>query len=57
MPLCEMLAVKDIKIVDVALTGLENILRIGERIAKVEGCHNPYATQVEEIGGNYTNPL
>ena len=48
-----MLAVMDIKIVDVALTGLENILRIGERIAKKEGRPNPYATEVEEIGGNY----
>ncbi len=32
-PLCDLLTVMDVKIVEVALDGLENILRVGESIA------------------------
>jgi hypothetical protein len=30
-PLCDLLAVSDVRIVTVALEGLENILKVGER--------------------------
>ena len=40
----------DAKIVQVALSGLENILRFGETDAKETGT-NPYAVQIEECYG------
>ena len=51
--LCDLLSVHDAKIVIVALTGIENILRIGNEIVKESGAgtHNPYAIQVEECFG------
>ncbi|EEB09227.1 karyopherin Cut15 [Schizosaccharomyces japonicus yFS275] len=51
-PLCNMLACQDNKIIQVALDGLENILRVGE----AERASNPdninmYAVLVEDAGG------
>ena len=48
--LCEMLSPMDPKIAQVALNGLENILRVGEADAKITG-HNQYALLVEECCG------
>lgn len=47
-PLLDMLVVNDVKIVTVALEGIENILRAG---ARADLTDNPYATIVEECGG------
>ena len=41
----------DSKIVQVALNGLENILRLGEQDAKMHGGNNPYAVMIEECYG------
>ena len=49
-PLCDLLTVMDAKIVQVALSGLENILRFGETDAKETGT-NQYAVQIEECYG------
>ena len=49
-PMCDLLTVQDPKIVQVALSGLENILRFGDQEAKETGT-NPYAVQVEECYG------
>lgn len=49
-PMCDLLTVMDNKIVQVALSGLENILRLGEQEAKVSGV-NPYANIIEECYG------
>lgn len=45
----------DSKIVQVALNGLENILRLGEQEAK-QNCSglNPYCSLIEEAYGNVT---
>jgi len=51
-PLCDLLTVMDSKIVQVALNGLENILRLGEQDAKMHGGTNPYAVMIEECYGN-----
>ena len=51
-PLCELLTVMDSKIISVAMNGLDNILRVGEIIAKSSaGTLNPYASILEECGG------
>ena len=51
-PLCDLLTVMDAKIVQVALSGLENILRMGEAEAtQNNNGNNPYATQIEECYG------
>jgi importin subunit alpha-2 len=52
-PLCELLTVMDAKIIQVALNGLDNILRLGEVIAKSSGTAaiNPYAVMMEECSG------
>lgn len=52
-PLCDLLTVMDSKIVQVALNGLENILRLGEQEAK-QNCSglNPYCSLIEEAYGN-----
>ncbi|PIO28012.1 hypothetical protein AB205_0066830, partial [Aquarana catesbeiana] len=48
-PLCDLLTVMDSKIVQVALNGLENILRLGEQEAKRNGTGiNPYCALIEE---------
>jgi len=50
-PLCDLLTVMDSKIVQVALNGLENILRFGEQDSKNTGGPNPYAVIIEEVFG------
>ncbi|KAI4818488.1 hypothetical protein KUCAC02_011826 [Chaenocephalus aceratus] len=52
-PLCDLLTVMDSKIVQVALNGLENILRLGEQEAKQENSGsgiNPYSLIEEAYG-------
>jgi len=49
-PMCDLLTVMDAKIVQVALSGLENILKYGEQESKESGT-NPYAVQIEECYG------
>ncbi|XP_041088951.1 importin subunit alpha-5 isoform X2 [Polyodon spathula] len=51
-PLCDLLTVMDSKIVQLALNGLENILRLGEQEAKRSGSGvNPYCALIEEAYG------
>uniref|UniRef100_A0A0A9XP06 Importin subunit alpha n=1 Tax=Lygus hesperus TaxID=30085 RepID=A0A0A9XP06_LYGHE len=50
-PLCELLTLMDTKIIQVALNGLENILRLGETDAKTHGTVNPFAVIIEECYG------
>lgn len=50
-PLCDLLTVMDTKIVQVALNGLENILRLGEQEVKAHAGTNPYAVLIEECYG------
>uniref|UniRef100_A0A8V0Z387 Importin subunit alpha n=1 Tax=Gallus gallus TaxID=9031 RepID=A0A8V0Z387_CHICK len=51
-PLCDLLTVMDSKIVQVALNGLENILRLGEQEANQSGTGiNPYCSMIEEAYG------
>lgn len=50
-PLCDLLTVMDSKIVQVALNGLENILRLGETEAKMNNGSNPFAVMIEECYG------
>ena len=50
-PLCDLLSMMDSKIILVALSGIENILRTGEAVVKEYGGQNVYALQVEECFG------
>ncbi|KAI8473408.1 MAG: importin alpha [Monoraphidium minutum] len=52
-PLCDLMAVSDVRIVTVALEGLENILKVGEQVRKQPGGSgsNPYAQLVEDAEG------
>jgi len=50
-PLCDLLDVADIKIITVALEGLENILKVGEQDAKNHAGVNQHANFVQEAGG------
>lgn len=54
-PLCDLLACPDNKIIQVALDGLENILKVGEMDKEAtqtgEGNLNRYALFIEEAGG------
>ncbi|XP_060046571.1 importin subunit alpha-6 isoform X3 [Erinaceus europaeus] len=51
-PLCDLLTVMDSKIVQVALNGLENILRLGEQESKQNGGGiNAYCALIEEVYG------
>ncbi|XP_069462743.1 importin subunit alpha-6 [Ambystoma mexicanum] len=51
-PLCDLLTVMDSKIVQVALNGLENILRLGEQESRQNGMGiNPYCAHIEEAYG------
>jgi len=52
-PLCDLLSVSDVRIVTVALEGLENILKVGEALRKQPGGsgQNPYAQLVEDAEG------
>lgn len=54
-PLCDLLTVMDIKIIQVALNGLENILRLGEQDASLHNGINPYSVVIEECYGNFFN--
>jgi importin subunit alpha-6/7 len=55
-PLCDLLTMMDNKIIQVALDGLDNILKVGEsdRQAAGPGATNKYAQYVEEAGGMVT---
>lgn len=51
-PLCNLLGVHDSKIVSVALEGLENILRVGQKERDTSGADfNEYAQNIESVGG------
>ena len=50
-PLCDLLDCLDNKIIQVALDGLENILKIGELEKHEHGGQNRFALYVEEAGG------
>ena len=51
-PLCDLLKVAEVKIVTVALEGLENILKVGETKVREMGLQeNPHAVHVEQAGG------
>lgn len=50
-PLCDLLTVMDSKIVQVALNGLEHILRAGDQEAKQHGITNSYSVLIEECYG------
>lgn len=50
-PLCELLSTVDTKIVEVALNGLDNILKLGQQDARTHGTPNMYALRIEECGG------
>ncbi|CAE7617116.1 IMPA1 [Symbiodinium microadriaticum] len=50
-PLCNLLDVKDTKIVTVALEGIENILKTGLQLAQGNAANNPMASLVAEQGG------
>lgn len=54
-PLCDLLTVMDTKLIQVALNGLENILRLGKQDAKAHSGVNPYAVLIEECYGTYCN--
>lgn len=51
-PLCNLLGVHDSKIVSVALEGLENILRVGQKERDTNAAEfNEYAQSIEAVGG------
>ena len=50
-PLCDLLTVMDSKIVQVALSGLENILRVGKQDSFQTDGVNQFAVMVEEAYG------
>ncbi|KAJ8027067.1 Importin subunit alpha-7 [Holothuria leucospilota] len=50
-PLCDLLTVMDTKIVQVALNGLENILKLGQAEALASGEQNQYAIDIEACCG------
>ncbi len=52
-PMCDLLTVMDTRIVQVSLSGLENILRIGEQLSQAGNNQmgNPYANLIEECYG------
>jgi hypothetical protein len=52
-PMCDLLNTMDNKIIQVALDGLENILKVGEIDKEAEGAGgtNKYAQYIEEAGG------
>ncbi|KAK9460394.1 armadillo-type protein [Lipomyces oligophaga] len=50
-PLCDLLTCLDNKIIQVALDGLENILKVGEQDKESSGGYNAYAVYIEEAGG------
>jgi len=50
-PLCELLSVTDAKIIQVALNGLDNILKLGAAEGKRTNGPNAYAIMIEECYG------
>lgn len=51
-PLCNLLSVHDARIVSVALEGLENILRVGQKEKDTSGADfNDYSRAIEAVGG------
>jgi importin subunit alpha-1 len=50
-PLCDLLSIVDTKIVEVALNGLDNILKLGQQDSRLTDGTNPYALKIEECGG------
>ena len=50
-PLCDLLSIVDTKVVEVALNGLDNILKLGQHDSRLSGTTNPYAIKIEECGG------
>lgn len=48
-PLCDLLEVNDAKLAMVALEGLENVLRVGEKLKTSE--QNEVATLIDEVDG------
>ncbi|CDF39856.1 Predicted protein [Chondrus crispus] len=51
-PLCNLLVIHDARIISVALEGLENILRKGQRERDTTGAeYNDYARAIEAVGG------
>jgi importin subunit alpha-1 len=52
-PMCELLTVMDTKIIQVALNGLENILRLGEQDVASNNGINPYCILIEQCFGMY----
>lgn len=50
-PLCDLLTASDARVITVALEGLENILKVGEKDAHDTNGINRYATLVEEAEG------
>lgn len=51
-PLCNLLSVHDSRIVSVALEGLENILRVGQKEKDTSGAeYNEYSRAIESVGG------
>lgn len=50
-PLCDLLQTIDTKVIEVALNGLDNILKLGLHDARVNGGNNPYAIKIEECSG------
>lgn len=53
-PLCDLLKAMDNKIIQVALDGLDNILKVGEADKEANGGTNLYAGYIEEAGGMHT---
>jgi hypothetical protein len=55
-PLCDLLTMMDNKVIQVALDGLDNILKIGEadKVAAGPSAVNQYAVFIEEAGGMIT---
>lgn len=49
--LSDLLIISDLKIIQVALEGLENILVLGEKLAKNTGALNHFTVQMEECFG------
>jgi len=56
-PLCDFLTAQDAKIVQVALNGLENILKVGDADAKASGDVNRFAILIEECYGMKRNHI
>ncbi|XP_022192842.2 importin subunit alpha-7 [Nilaparvata lugens] len=50
-PLCDLLSVVEANVIQVALNGLEKILRVGEHEAKTHSTVNPYTVLIEECYG------